>query len=125
MNFNYSNVFVTIATKKISALADFYSHIFQQQPKIYRPEIYAEFTIDGFTLAIFKPKVEHSSEFASTGSNMSLCIEVEDLEQAIATLTDLGYTPPGEIIEASHGREIYAYDPTGTRLILHQGKKKE
>ena len=47
-----------------------------------------------------------------------------NLEQAIACLTNLGYTPPGEIIEASHGREIYAYDPAGNRLILHQGKKK-
>jgi hypothetical protein len=41
---------------------------------------------------------------------------------AIATLTHLGYPPPGEIIEASHGREIYAYDPAKNRLILHQAK---
>jgi hypothetical protein len=34
----------------------------------------------------------------------------------------LGYPPPGEIITASHGREIYTYDPAGNRLILHQGR---
>ena len=51
---------------------------------------------------------------------MSLCIEVENLKEAIASLTALGYPPPGEIIEASHGTEIYAYDPANTRLILHQ-----
>jgi hypothetical protein len=51
---------------------------------------------------------------------MSLCIEVESLEATIAHLTDLGCPPPGEVITASHGREIYAYDPEGNWLILHQ-----
>ncbi|EDX77907.1 hypothetical protein MC7420_7645 [Coleofasciculus chthonoplastes PCC 7420] len=35
-------------------------------------------------------------------------------------MSNMGYPPPGEIIVASHGREIYAYDPNGNRLILHQ-----
>jgi hypothetical protein len=30
------------------------------------------------------------------------------------------YAPPGEITTASHGREIYAYDPNSNRLILHE-----
>jgi hypothetical protein len=60
------------------------------------------------------------SEFESAQSGMSLCLEVEDLENAIAHLTALGYPPPGQIIIATHGREIYAYDPAGNRLILHQ-----
>jgi hypothetical protein len=51
---------------------------------------------------------------------MSLCLEVSDLEDAIAHITALGFPPPGEILTASHGREIYAYDPDGNRLILHQ-----
>ncbi|MBD0267928.1 MAG: VOC family protein, partial [Cyanobacteria bacterium Co-bin8] len=46
--------------------------------------------------------------------------EVVDLEGAIAHLTTLGYPPPGPVMIASHGREIYAYDPDGNRLILHQ-----
>ena len=54
------------------------------------------------------------------GSRMSLCLEVTDLPMAIAHLTDMGYPPPGEIIAASHGTEIYAYDPDNNRLILHQ-----
>ncbi|MFM7372329.1 MAG: VOC family protein, partial [Sphaerospermopsis kisseleviana] len=54
-------------------------------------------------------------------SPLSLCIEVSNLENAIAHLTSLGYPPPGKISIASHGREIYAYDPDGNRLILHQG----
>ena len=52
----------------------------------------------------------------------AVCLEVADLERAIACLSELGYSPPGEIITASHGREIYAYDPTGNRLILHQSQ---
>jgi hypothetical protein len=51
---------------------------------------------------------------------MSLCLEVTDLENAIAHVTALGYPPPGEIITGSHGREIYAYDPDRNRLIIHQ-----
>ncbi|MBA2747243.1 MAG: hypothetical protein H0U45_00545 [Tatlockia sp.] len=51
---------------------------------------------------------------------MSLCLEVEDLASAIAYLINIGYPPPGEIVTASHGKEIYACDPDGNRLILHQ-----
>nr|WP_289501139.1 hypothetical protein [Gloeocapsopsis sp. IPPAS B-1203] len=51
---------------------------------------------------------------------MSLCLEVSDLENAVAHLTSLGYPPLGETLTASHGKEIYAYDPQGNRLILHQ-----
>ncbi|MEH2113797.1 VOC family protein [Nostoc sp.] len=58
-----------------------------------------------------------------TKSKISLCLEVSNLEDAIAHLTSLGYPPPGEISIASHGREIYAYDPDGNRLILHQAKE--
>jgi len=55
-----------------------------------------------------------------TPSGMSLCLEVENLETAIAHLTQLGSPPAEPIITASHGREIYAYDPDGNWLILHQ-----
>ena len=51
----------------------------------------------------------------------SLCLEVVNLAAAIAHMTELGYPPIGAILTASHGREIYAYDPDGNRLILHQG----
>jgi predicted enzyme related to lactoylglutathione lyase len=122
MNFNYSKVFLAISTDNVQVLTDFYSQLLQKQPDIYRPDIYTEFELERLRVGIFKPKPEHQREFENLGSSMSLCIEVEDLEMAIATLTHLGYPPPGEIIEASHGREIYAYDPAKNRLILHQAK---
>jgi hypothetical protein len=53
---------------------------------------------------------------------MSLCVEVADLDAAIARLVAIGYPPPGDMLTASHGREIYAYDPDGNRLILHEAK---
>ena len=122
MNFNYLDILVTISTKNIEKLVNFYSQLLQKQPNHYRPGIYAEFELEKLRLGIFKPKVEHETEFANSGSSMSLCIEVKNLEQAIACLTDLGCPPPAGIIEASHGREIYAYDPVNTRLILHQSR---
>jgi hypothetical protein len=61
-------------------------------------------------------------------------LEVEQLEGAIAAieqayletpLTAFDHLLPGEIIAASHGREVYAYDPAGNRLILHEALKQE
>ncbi|MEL6500053.1 MAG: VOC family protein [Cyanobacteria bacterium J06623_1] len=124
MSIDYSEFFVTISTEQIQLIVDFYSQLLSQKPKIYRPQIYAEFQLGGLRLAIFQPKPEHQSEFANRGSSLSFCLEVQDLEQAIAHLTDLGYPPPGEVIAASHGKEAYAYDPDGNRLILHQAIAK-
>lgn len=123
MNFNYSDIFVAISTNNVQTLVDFYSQLFQKQASVYRPPIYAEFDLKKLRIGIFRPKIEYQQEFNNLGSSMSLCIEVENLEQAIATLTKMGYPPPGEMITASHGLEIYAYDPAGNRLILHQSKK--
>ena len=55
-------------------------------------------------------------------SAISLCLEVEDLEAAIQHLEAIAAPAPGEVVLASHGREIYAYDPEGNRLILHQAR---
>lgn len=124
MEFNYFDVFVTISTKRIQLLVDFYTQLFQKQPTVYQPSIYAEFQLEKLRLGIFQPKPERQAEFKNLSSSMSLCLEVEQLEQAIAHLSEMGYPPTGKIIEASHGREIYAYDPEGNRLILHQSTPK-
>ncbi len=67
------------------------------------------------------PNSKLTSSHSALIPPISLCLEVIDLEAAIAHLTDLGYPPPGKILTASHGREIYAADADGNRLILHQG----
>jgi predicted enzyme related to lactoylglutathione lyase len=117
----YSDAIVTIGTVNFENLVNFYTKLLEQEPKKLIPQVYAEFEIANLTLGIFKPKPSHEEEFTNVGrSALSLCIEVSDLEKAIAHLQSLGYHPPGNITTASHGREIYVYDPDGNRLILHQ-----
>lgn len=121
MSFAYTEAFVTIATTKYQELIEFYCQLLSQKPQPYLADVYAEFKLAGLRLGIFRPTMNHQQEFAnSAGSGMSICLEVENLEDAIAHLAAMGYPPTGEIIVASHGREIYAYDPAGNRLILHQ-----
>lgn len=117
--------FVTLAAENLSVLVEFYQGLLAQAPRPHIPQRYAEFVLPGVRLALFKPSAGHVSEFAAAAASMSLCLEVVDLVDAIATLTHLGYPPPGDIIHASHGREIYAYDPAGNRLILHQANPSD
>jgi predicted enzyme related to lactoylglutathione lyase len=125
MAFQISTAFLTIASTSASTdfdrLINFYQGLCAQEPKPFLPNAYAEFNLSGLRLGIFKPKDAHSSEFIeSAHSSMSICLEVDSLEKAMEHLDALGYPPQGEITIASHGREIYAYDPAGNRLILHQ-----
>ncbi|MEH1899150.1 MAG: VOC family protein [Nostoc sp.] len=121
MVFQYTNAFVTIASVNCENLVNFYTKFLEQKPVILIPNVYTEFNLLGMRLSIFKPKNTNESEFeAVTKSKIGLCLEVSNLEDAIAHLTALGYPPPGNISIASHGREIYAYDPDGNRIILHQ-----
>ena len=113
--------FVTLATANIDQLVAFYTQLFGIQPQPYWPNRYAEYQLPGLKLGIFQPKTDQQAEFNhQTATGMSLCLEVADLNAAIECLKQLGYPPPGEIMTASHGKEIYAYDPAGNRLILHQ-----
>ena len=112
---------VTIASVNFDVVVDFYAQFLGATPKPYLPSIYAEFPIAGIRLGIFCPKSTNRDEFGHPRqSGMSLCLEVNDLEDSIDKLTQLGYPPSSKITTASHGREIYAYDPDGNRLILHQ-----
>ena len=119
MVFQCSDAFVTLATVDLENIVLFYTRLFGRAPVNQILNVYAEFQLPGLRLGIFKPKV-NEQEFEPARGGMSLCLEVKDLEAAITHLTILGYSPPGEIYTASHGREIYAYDPAGNRLILHQ-----
>jgi hypothetical protein len=123
MNLRCKDVFVALADCNGGTLNTFYQSLFEQKPSIEIPQVYAEFQLPGVRLGLFNPKAAHRPEFdAPSSGGMSLCLEVEDLDAAIAHLTNLGYPPPDEIQSASHGREIYAYDPCGNRLILHESR---
>lgn len=116
-----NTAFVAIATLDFEQLCGFYGAMLGQTPQKLRPGHYGEFSLGSLTLGIFVPKPDHQPEFFhhATPSPVSLCLEVEDLEATIAHLTAIGYPPPGPVITASHGREIYGYDPEGNRLIFH------
>ncbi|MGB3493382.1 MAG: VOC family protein [Elainellaceae cyanobacterium] len=115
--------FVALAAHSFEAVVGFYEALLGRSPQPYVPQIYAEFQMPGLKLGIFRPSDDHVQEFAqSEGAGLSLCLEVEDLEEAIAHLTRMGHPPSGLPKTASHGQEIYAYDPAGNRLILHQSK---
>ncbi len=117
----YSKAFITIATVNISFLVEFYVQLLQQQPRIYLPNIYAEFSLVGLQLGIFVPKPNHRQKFSySQQGSLSICLEVDDLEETIAYLRTIDYPRQPEILIASHGRETYIYDPDGNLLILHQ-----
>jgi catechol 2,3-dioxygenase-like lactoylglutathione lyase family enzyme len=119
----FTAAFVTIASVNFDLIVDFYTQFLGLTPDRYIPTIYAEFLIAGLRLGIFCPKSINQDEFGyPSQSGMSLCLEVDSLERSIDKLAQLGYPPPGQITTASHGREIYAYDPDGNRLILHQGR---
>lgn len=121
-----TEAFVTLATTHLNELTKFYEALFQMPPTVFMADRYAEFAIAGLKLGLFQPQPGHQEEFSQpANAAMSLCLEVPDLEGAIAHLTQLGYPPPGEISQASHGRELYASDPDGNRLILHQRPSEE
>ena len=123
MTFNYTDAFITIATIDLEKAIAFSSELLQQQPQPYIPNVYAQFQLKSLRLAIFKPKKDNEAEFNNSHhSGLSICLEVENLDAAIAHFKQMGYPPSGDVTVASHGREIYAYDPMHNRLILHQNK---
>jgi predicted enzyme related to lactoylglutathione lyase len=117
----FTGAFVTISSINFDRVVEFYTQFLGLTPQPYLPHVYAEFSITELRLGIFCPKPSNYDEFRQPSqSGMSLCLEVVSLEDSIDKLAQLGYARPGQITTASHGREIYAYDPDGNRLILHQ-----
>lgn len=114
----YSEIFVAIAAEPWQTVVDFYAELLDLEPYPYSENRYAEFRLGDFKLGIFQPSANHQQEFQGRSGSFSLCLEVEDLEQAIAHAKKLGGRVT-EITQTSHGRECYVYDPVENRLILH------
>jgi len=122
MSLQCETAFVTIAAPNFAEVVNFYERLLAQRPNAVVPDIYAEFSLPNLRLGIFRPRSH--PEFAGAGA-VSLCLEVVDLDEAIAHLTAIGAAPPGKVMTASHGREIYVYDPAGSRIILHQASHRQ
>ncbi len=117
----YHRAWITLAPQDFTKSCDFYQRLLGKAPDrtMTKPEnqlIYAEFQLVGLTIGLYLAKTPPTDN----RSSLSLCFQVENLEDSIALVTSLGYPPPGEIMTPSHGREVYAYDPDGNRLILYQ-----
>ncbi len=125
MALRFRRAFVALATPNFEQIVDFYQTLLDQSPKPFMAQRYAEFQLgESLSLAIFPPKPEQQDAFAlNSAGPLSLCLEVEDLASVIAHL-DAQDCPHGEILKASHGQEIYAYDPQGNRLIVYQPNAK-
>ncbi|GAB4143300.1 MAG: hypothetical protein Fur0046_20300 [Cyanobacteria bacterium J069] len=119
---------LTLSTPNLTRLRQFYHTLLGLAPSFEFPNTYVEFQVGTFRFGIFQPKQENADEFAAAHSGaMSLCLEVANVEAAIAAVQSahsaIATTParsPSPITTASHGREAYAYDPDGNRLILHE-----
>ncbi|MCU0552219.1 MAG: glyoxalase [Leptolyngbya sp. Prado105] len=112
---------VTIAAVQFDRSVQFYQQLFQQAPQLFTPEKYAEFEAFGIRLGIYCPTSEESPEKApiTLFPAVSLCLQIEKLEDAIALLDQVDAFV-SEIRTPSHGREAYAYDPDGNRIILYE-----
>ncbi|MEL6553539.1 MAG: VOC family protein [Cyanobacteria bacterium J06621_11] len=125
MSIRAADAFVALASNQLAAQVEFYRALLNIEP-VPCSDRYAEFRLRGLRLAIFVPKPDNASLFAAdTSGAMSLCVEIEDLENAIAHLKAIGHSLNSSIMKASHGKEIYVYDPDGNRLILHQSTRLE
>ncbi len=112
---------VTLATENLAILRSFYASVLDATPDREIPGVYVEFRVKGLRLGLFPPRLRDRGEFSATQKGtMSLCLQVEDIHEAINQVTRLGYPPGGEIQVSTYGLEIYVYDPDGNRLILHQ-----
>lgn len=121
-------VFVALAALDLDRLVAFYRGVFKEEPLVYQSDRYAEFALPGLHLALFKPQPTHRHEFTPPddgrqrpqNATLSLCLVVDQLEPLLERLAMLGYPVQGAIATPSHGREVYAYDPEGNRLIVYE-----
>ncbi|MEM1366812.1 MAG: VOC family protein [Cyanobacteria bacterium P01_H01_bin.15] len=122
MTLGLKEIFLAIASDEVETLARFYAQLFSVSPNPHIPNSYANFQVAGMRIAIFKPISERATEFLQRvhPGPLSLCLEVESLEVAIAHWINQGNPAPSEVISASHGQEFYGLDPVGNRLIFHE-----
>lgn len=115
----YSAGLITIATVNFDRLVEFYSNFLSQSPNPYRSSIYAGFRLPGLEIGIFRPTAERAADFAPPSRSLSICLEVQNLDEIFAAMSKSEYAT-SELISASHGQEFYLTDPDGNRIILHQ-----
>jgi catechol 2,3-dioxygenase-like lactoylglutathione lyase family enzyme len=109
---------MTIATVHWPASIAFYQTLLGLDPKVHQPNRYAEFSRPDLTLILYAPKHQEQSQ-PQPYPSLSLCLYVANLDAATQLLTRMGHSDL-VIQTSSHGREIYAADPDGNRVILYE-----
>jgi predicted enzyme related to lactoylglutathione lyase len=122
----FSRSWLAIAVRSLTGSVQFYQTLLGDGAVFRQIGKYVEFDLGDLRLGLFEPKPEAAPEFDQRGHNpMSLCLAVADLDQTLTQLTAQFLLPDGppEIVLASHGREVYLFDPDGNRIILYESKK--
>jgi predicted enzyme related to lactoylglutathione lyase len=117
----YTKAFVTIAAPQWGRSIAFYSQLLHQEPEGLQADRYGAFDLGGWKLVIYCPKLGEQAP-PTPYPTLSLCFQVPDLDATLAHLARLNLDP-GPIQTASHGREVYLYDPDGNRIILYEPRE--
>ncbi len=108
--------FLSVATPNIDRLEPFYAALLGIPPTVVIPERYLEFRPPGLRLGIYR---SHHPEFKACLGSMSICLQVESLDQVLA-LPLLGSLTVSESRQDFHGREVDFLDPDGNRVVIHE-----
>jgi len=118
----FTEAFAAIGASQFTATVGFYRTLFARDPDEFIGGSYVAFRMPGLHLGIFEPRQDNRPEFINSADlrgGLSLVLRVPDLDLAhkqLETLTPA--RPPRPIQSTKHGREFFAYDPEGNRLIV-------
>lgn len=120
MAIEWAGALAAIGAEDFARAVAFYAALLGREPDERIRDSYAAFHLPSLRLAIFRPRAGGLEDFRNPPGRrvgLNLVLEVAHLDPAVAEVERLGgsYTPP---FDAPHGREAYAYDPDGNRLIL-------
>jgi predicted enzyme related to lactoylglutathione lyase len=128
MAIDFAEAWAAIGAEEFAATVDFYSALFGREPDSRIRDIYVEFRLPQLRLGIFRPRQGHEAEFRNSpekSSGLNLVLRVKDLDLALSQWTHLGAPPPDKITPITGGREAYAYDPCGNRILLVEMNSSE
>lgn len=120
----FTEVFAAIGANDYPATVNFYRTLFGREPDERVRATYVAFRLPGLHLGIFEPRPQNRPDFANPAESqghgsLNLVLSVPDADQARSALAALNPArPPGLIQPTRDGREFYAYDPEGNRLIV-------
>ncbi len=109
-----------IGAEDFARAVAFYAGLLGREPDERIRDAYAAFHLPGLRLAIFRPRAGGADDFRNPPgrrAGLNLVLEVADVPRAAVEVERLGGSSTAPF-ETPHGREAYAYDPDGNRLIL-------